>query len=349
MVTPQPTGAAPARTPAQTRTSWRRKLLFALIPLAVVLALVEVGVRIFEPEEALPRVVFVEPDQDLIWRLKPTPTGPYQTNALGFRDDELRANPDSRILLLGDSVSWGDGVVREKCYPYLLEKQLTARNVGRSFEVVNTGVPGYSTFQELAVFERLGPKLQPNLVVLQFCLNDVVERYKTVAEFGGDGMFLGIDTRTTVKGAYGWLLRHSRSFALFGGLAQRLARDSEAYEVRKLAEAPLRPELEAAWQRTLAEIDDIRGVAERLGTRLVLVVVPYAFQLDDPQGLDQPQRRLRAYATEHHVTLVDLLPPFAAERQRGLFKDENHFSFSGHELAAQVLAEALSAELARPR
>lgn len=348
-MTPPSPEAAPTQTPARAKTSWRRKLLFSLIPLAVALALVEVGVRLFEPVETLPQMVFVEPDPDLIWRLKPTPTGPYQTNSLGFRDDELRADPDRRILLLGDSVSWGDGVAREKCYPYLLEKQLTARNVGRSFEVVNTGVPGYSTFQELAVFERLGPRLQPNLVVLQFCLNDVVERYKTVAQFGGDGMFLGIDTRTTVKGAYGWLLRHSRSFALFGGLAQKLARDSEAYDVRKLAEESLRPELETAWQRTLAEIDGIRQLAERLETPLVLVIVPYAFQLDDPQGLDQPQRRLRAYATEHHVTLVDLLPQFAAERQRGLFKDENHFSFSGHELAAQVLADALSAELTKPR
>lgn len=332
----------PTTTP-RSKLSWRRKVVFALMPLVVTLAVIEIGLRLFGPAEKLPRVIFVEPDADLIWRLKPTPAGPYQTNAHGFRDDELRLGADRKILLLGDSVTWGDGVLREHSYPFLLEGKLVAGDPGRSFEVINAGVPGYSTFQELALAQRLVPELRPDLIVLQFCLNDVVERYTTVAEYGGEGTFLGVDTRATVKGVYGWMLRHSRAFAWFGGVVQGLARDREAYDVRKLAQDPLGPELEAAWERTLAELDGIRRVAERHHVPFVLLVVPYLFQLEGLDVWSQPQRRLQAYATTHGVPIIDLLPQFVAERQRLLFKDESHLSLPGHEFTAQILAAALPA------
>ena len=49
----------------------------------------------------------VEFDPDLIWRLKPRLSGILATNELGFRDSSYKPNSDYKILLLGDSVSWG--------------------------------------------------------------------------------------------------------------------------------------------------------------------------------------------------------------------------------------------------
>ena len=199
------------------------------MPVLVVLALVEVGFRLFAPRPEMPPEMFVEPDPDLIWRLKPMSAGVYRTNQLGLRDTEFRADADVKVLLLGDSVSWADGLrdLRQG-YAYLLERRLESLDPGRKYEVINTGVPGWSTFQQLRYFELHGLGFEPDLVVLQFCLNDVVERYTSVAEYGGDGEFLGIDTRQTVSGIYGWLLRNSRAFEAFGRFLRDLARDSGA-------------------------------------------------------------------------------------------------------------------------
>ena len=65
---------------------------------------------------------FVVRDKELGWRLKPRKEGPLATNELGFRDTPLNHNADETILLLGDSISWGDSVADlKKVYPYLFE------------------------------------------------------------------------------------------------------------------------------------------------------------------------------------------------------------------------------------
>ena len=96
------------------RLSVARKLIYSVVPVLVVLALVEVGFRLFAPRPEMPPEMFVEPDPDLIWRLKPMSAGVYRTNQLGLRDTEFRADADVKVLLLGDSVSWADGLFGQR-------------------------------------------------------------------------------------------------------------------------------------------------------------------------------------------------------------------------------------------
>jgi lysophospholipase L1-like esterase len=324
-----------------------KKVLLGLLPLLVLLALAELGFRVFAPRAEMQPAEYVERDPDLIWRLKPTASGPYQTNELGLRDAPFRADADVKVLLLGDSVSWGDGIRDPRmCYPFLLERNLEQADPARRYEVINSGVPGYSTFQELGYLERHGLNLHPDLIVLQFCLNDVVERYGTVAAFGGDAQFLGIDTRASIGGPYGWLLRHSRAFEAFGRFVQGLARDREAYAVEKMARDTLSPELEDAWALALLELEKIRDLARQHRIPLLLVIVPYAFQLEDPRGLRQPQERLIRWANAAGVPWIDLLPAFGDEKRYPLFKDPSHFTVQGHAFAAYLLAPALRSILA---
>ena len=53
---------------------------------------------------------------------------PARTNSLGFRDNREYALPKVkgtfRILVLGDSVTFGHGALYETSYPYLLEQRL---------------------------------------------------------------------------------------------------------------------------------------------------------------------------------------------------------------------------------
>ena len=209
-------------------------------------------------------------------------------------------------------------------------------------EVINASVPGYSTFQQAAYLELHGDDLHPDLVVLQFCLNDVVERYQALAEYGGESMFLGVDTRAGVSGMYGVLLRNSRAFERIARLVQRVGRRRAEYEVRDLAQDELAPEYEKAWRRTLGEIDAIREWTDAREVPLLLVITPYRFQLENPDDLRQPQDLLVEYGRAHGIAVIDLLPEFARIADgASLYEDENHFSPIGHEMTARVLLPAV--------
>ena len=131
---------------------------------------------------------FVVPDKELVWRLTPRSSGPLATNSLGLRDSAYNPSADLKILLLGDSISWGDGIVDlKRVYPQILEGSFNKTVPSKRLEIINSGVPGYSTFQQLRYLEKYGLALKPNAILVQFCLNDVVERFTSVAEFGGYG------------------------------------------------------------------------------------------------------------------------------------------------------------------
>ncbi len=101
---------------------------------------------------------------------------PARTNSLGFRDPReyrlTKAPGVFRILVLGDSVTFGHGAVYETTYPYLLEQRLKAWRPDMAWEVWNLGVPGYNTSQELAYLEAVGGRYAPDLVVVGFFPND---------------------------------------------------------------------------------------------------------------------------------------------------------------------------------
>jgi len=329
------------------RFSLARQTAFSLVPLVVLLAVAEGVARLFPHRDAgATRGGLMVPHPDLIWRLAPKAAGNLKTNELGLRDTAYDPRADVTILLLGDSVSWGDGIPHvEDVYPQRLERLLADGDPSRSYEVINSGVPGYSTFQQAAYLDMYGLALEPDLVILQFCLNDVVERYLTVARYGGDNVFLGIDTRKAGSDVFDRLLRSSRAFERLVRLRQRHARRREAYAVRNLARDVLPSHLGAAWDEVTKELEVIRRSTAREGIPLLLVIAPYRFQLEQPDQLRQPQERLIAYAKARDIPYMDLLPGFTAAHRadptRPLFKDRNHFSVRGHEVAARLLAEGI--------
>ena len=89
-------------------------------------------------------------------------------NSKGLRGREYPYQKETgtfRILVLGDSFTAGLQVEDDQLFTTLLEKRL---NDSRSTEVINAGVVGYGTANELAYFVNEGHKYQPDLVLLIF-------------------------------------------------------------------------------------------------------------------------------------------------------------------------------------
>src|SRR5262245_31448754 len=95
-------------------------------------------------------------------------------NNHGWRDlDRTFSNPDGkyRILVLGDSVTFGPVVPDDKTYTRILANKLQA--AGYNAEVINISEGGWGTDQELEALAQEGVKYKPNLIVLQFDTNDL--------------------------------------------------------------------------------------------------------------------------------------------------------------------------------
>ncbi|HJQ83768.1 MAG TPA: GDSL-type esterase/lipase family protein, partial [Candidatus Binatia bacterium] len=130
-------------------------------------------------------------DPYVLWRNKPgarktQPINPrvfgrdetwtVATDSAGFRGPE-RAYPPAhdgayRILAVGDSVTFGFNVDQENTYPRRLEAVLRARHPGRTIEVVNAAVPGWSWVQGLRFLQAEGLRLRPDLVIAAHGTND---------------------------------------------------------------------------------------------------------------------------------------------------------------------------------
>lgn len=99
-----------------------------------------------------------------------------ETNSMGIRAREYKIpKPDGtfRILILGDSVSYGLDLTKDKVFSVLLEKMLNDKKEDIQYEVINASVPGYNTMEEYISFVNKYYKYKPDLVIVGFCFNDL--------------------------------------------------------------------------------------------------------------------------------------------------------------------------------
>jgi lysophospholipase L1-like esterase len=110
----------------------------------------------------------------------------YHINRYGLRgpDVALEKGPGTfRVLCLGDSITFGEGVRYEDTYPARLEELLSSRMTGKSVEVINAGVQAYGTRQSVDLFRSRARSFEPDVVILAFYLNDVTGMEKTIRHF----------------------------------------------------------------------------------------------------------------------------------------------------------------------
>ena len=147
--------------------SVRREIILTLSSILLPLIVVEMVIRVLDPlgvsyfEEAARYHLDKLPDPILVYKQAPNRQRTYQGvsvffNELGLRDRKLEKKQDGelRVLLLGDSVTFGWGVPIEATFGRKLESRLT-KELGRPVRTVNTGVGSYNTVQEVLSSEDL--------------------------------------------------------------------------------------------------------------------------------------------------------------------------------------------------
>lgn len=137
------------------------------------------------------KTFYVE-DAELMWRLTPGFEGKardffavavsdepaewsFKINKHGFRGKEFeieRRRGIYRIAALGDSCTFGFGVEEGDTYPERLQSELERLCPSCRWEVINLGVPGYSSEQGRVLAEKWLPILRPQAVIVSYGTND---------------------------------------------------------------------------------------------------------------------------------------------------------------------------------
>jgi lysophospholipase L1-like esterase len=190
--------ARPAKdtTPPRHESSRLRRALVAVtaigITLVAAVAILEFGfARFYYTNDAEPGED--EFDPELGWRLRPgsytvKPSHEFFThtvfiNRLGLREArssrETPAAGARRVVVLGDSFTFGRGVADGVLFTTQLERRLNARWPDVHYEVINAGVPGYGTAQELVLVRRLMDEgIVGDVYLLNMFTNDLLDNLR---------------------------------------------------------------------------------------------------------------------------------------------------------------------------
>ena len=280
-----------------------------------------------------------------------------QVNEHGLRGSGVATRPPPgvhRVLALGDSVTFGEGLEAEEAFPALLARELAART-GARYEVLNAGVEGYNAETELAFLEERGLALGPETAVVAFNLND----YDYAPVLGPLGI-LTRDRAARVSSSLAdvsefyflvrWLVAtRGRPWGDSAPAAAFTARPGQRFSDLDRYVSALRKNYYAhpADGRWQVMVDALRGLGETARAhrlRLVIAILPDGDQIGvaDPDLL--PQRKVLGICADAALDCLDLHPVFAAAAQDGeLFFDIMHPNAAGHRLIARALAEHLLA------
>jgi lysophospholipase L1-like esterase len=308
----------------------RSRLIPLLVGLVVAILLAEAAVRVLGLVEYPPRLH--QPDSTNVYTMRPGFRGktshgvPIRVNALGARGPEVSATkrPGTfRILLLGDSMTFGSGIREETSFAALLERALDARGDGRDYEILNFGTSGYNTVQERNLLRMKGPSLEPDLVLVGFFSNDI-----DPFRFAGQ-----IDPRHRLLVKIKEAVREN--FRLYPFLHGRLQRLRQRFAPSNADAQTLSGE-SPGFDEAIAALADIRDLAAGYGARVLVVLIPKLKGLDGDYPLARFDADFLAACAARGIPAANLLPHFRGEDASKLWlrPDDGHPNERGHEILA---------------
>jgi lysophospholipase L1-like esterase len=288
-------------------------------------------------------------DPDLGYRPNPA-FGEF--NSDGLRDHPVGPKGDRfRILFLGDSLLTGGDTVDETIAGHL--RTTLHRDPGlEQIDVVNAGIRGYTNYQEILYLKKYGLKFHPDVVGVQFCLNDL---FKVLQTFQ-------VEDGRVVPGTYHYsteainqspslLRRWAMKSYLLVWVRNHIPIAGKAADLQAMRgfSFDYKLDVRTAWQdkpweeieRQLAELVDL-GHQHHFGT--FLTVVPMAVQYRpeylarDRGYVLKPQRKLREICERLHISFYD---PYAEMSPEMFLPDGLHLNKSGN----QMLGERVAAHL----
>jgi hypothetical protein len=251
-----------------------------------------------------------------------------------------------RIVVLGDSFSWGHRIHGlDDCWPYVMERAVGAQGIPN--QVLNLAHAGDTTVNELEYLQKFGWDLQPDIVVLQYFLNDPLPS--------------GPDFQRVYDAQ--WKKAPVHPLAVSHNLHRHLNQSSYLYSelhvvwcdavrwlfnLKNLSDLDLHRDGTQPWRDAKEAIRQIARECRERETPLLMVMFP---RLENRTRLDESYRyislheKLRSLAESEEIAFLDMLSVYAAENPSAnswrVHPSDGHPSIKAHQLAGQVIASRL--------
>ncbi len=372
------------------RKSWAN-ILLALSSLGVTLFVCEAGVRWLDvtPEREMNDFRpladgYYEKHNMLGWVPRKNISGihtnsegrvtSFKTNSRGLRDREYALTKPAgvtRIVILGDSFTWGWGVDDNKSYVEILESLL------KNTEVLNLGVTAFQTQQEFEYLKLEGMGHNPDIVIIGFCLNDIFRSdfpqrqmqngAPRTSQREHDGLLFFMKRQLHAHSAlYKFVLaRVNTNKTLVRGLVRAGLKDDLAgfddLNVNLMPALRTYPEaLEVAFEKTRSTLLEMHSYLAQRNIRLIVALIPsletvddmafqqsIAYSVFDEMDFDRekPYKLLETFCKDHGIEVFNPVAAFKARHgaSKKLFLTRDmHFNEEGHRLFATELFQYLA-------
>lgn len=371
-----PHSSEPNNSRCKQRGSLRRfgiPLLLVISSLLLSLIMIEGAVRVFLPHWA-PRTgeltKFWNFDSHYGWAHIPNTSGPFDShgfqttvriNANGFRGPEVpytRTDERRRVLVLGDSFVWGFGVNEHEMFTAVLEELVP------DLEAVNLGVSGYSTDQELLLYQNEGYKYQADIIVILVVKNDLKANTESVVYVTYAKPVFRLENGNLVLYNYPvqqtpQLVNYAAKLASRSYLMRGLNRLRERFRTKGNTLYNERSNFKGSTNLPVVREDG--GKLSFTGNPAEILMVKELLELRDSIIEKQTKAKILVAFHDDHPSFQKMCPylqglgisclwlaPYLAEVDEPYhLQGDSHWNARGHELVGKFLAEAIENEFAR--
>jgi len=254
-------------------------------------------------------------------------------NSLKLRDQErtyARTDGARRILMLGDSITFGWGVRVEETFSSRLQARFAQEGI--PVEVINTGVGNYNTSMEVGYFLAEGQKFHPDVVVLNYFINDA-ERTPSY----------DVSPLERASAAYAYLKSRLDIASRMAGASERKSWEDYYHDLYR-SDSPM-----SGWKEARQSIMELSRFCRERGILLVIAHLPEIRRLD-PYPFQAESDLLRDVATEANARFLDLLPALRSEEPPRLWvtPPDPHHNGVAHGRMADAMYEPLRELLGSP-
>ncbi len=260
-------------------------------------------------------------------------------NKQGFRDfDYIFEKPFKvfRILVLGDSQTFGHGILKIKdTWPKKLENLLNKDASLIKFEVLNMAIPGWNTDTQLNELFRIGFRYKPDLILLGFYPNDISKPV----------LFKCNSEDRKIIPSFGKFQDQIQSLKLYQFLNFRLNRLGEKLGFKpSYSDCINRIFQSRGWEMEKIYLDLLIMSSQLKGIPFMMTMIPIITSLNKSYPLNSAFEKLNKFCLTRQINCVDLFKEgfFGLDDKDYIFSEwDRHLNKKGAQVVAQTLYQKL--------
>lgn len=267
----------------------------------------------------------------------------HKTNSLGFRGEEFDFEPKEntlRIVFLGDSYTFGEGVHFEDTYPERVKQDLMKRMPGIGIECLNFGVGGFNTVQEEALLRFKAIKTAPDAIVVGYTMSDAYpklfyfDRKARAYRRRDTGMHAAQSDAYTPD----YFPYNMRIISLLRSVIAKHRQTENTIEHFRNIYADDNP----GWKNAKKAIKSIADICRSNGIHCYAAIFPRLFHLDS-YPLKEEHKKIISTFKEYGFTVVDILPAIMHYEDTELWvhPTDQHPNEIVHGITGKLLAEKI--------